>query len=53
VATLGIIPEHGTQMVMLENHRGVIIVVTVTLDKAKGDVRLVPSEAGVTVSLEC
>jgi hypothetical protein len=31
---------------------GVIIAVTLTLDKAKGNVRLVPSEAGVTVALE-
>jgi hypothetical protein len=47
-----IVPEHGTQTVIIENQHGVIIVVTVTLDNAKGHVRLVPSEAGVTVSLE-
>jgi hypothetical protein len=47
-----IVPEHGTQTVMIENQHGVIIAVTVTLDKAKGHVRLVPSEAGVAVSLE-
>jgi hypothetical protein len=38
--------------VIIENQHGVVIAVTVTVDRAKGNIRLVPSESGVTVAIE-
>jgi hypothetical protein len=44
-------PERPTNTLMLENDQGVLIVVTVTAGIEQTDVRLLPSEAGVTVKL--
>jgi hypothetical protein len=45
-------PERDTNTVIIENQHGVVVVVTVTVDRAKGNIRLVPSASGVTVALE-
>ena len=44
-------PERPTNTVMLENDRKVFIVVTVTAAIEQTDVRILPSESGVTVKL--
>jgi hypothetical protein len=44
-------PERPTNTLMLENERGVLIVVTVTVGIEQTEVRLLPSESGVTVEL--
>jgi hypothetical protein len=44
-------PERPTNTLMLENDRGVLIVVTVTAGIEQTDVRILPSESGVTVKL--
>jgi hypothetical protein len=45
-------PERDTNTVIIENQHGVVMAVTVTVDRAKGNVRLVPSESDVTVTIE-
>jgi hypothetical protein len=45
-------PERGTNTVIIKNEHDVHIVVTVYFEKESGNVRLTPSEAGVTVKLE-
>jgi hypothetical protein len=45
-------PERDTNTVIIENQHGGVVVATVTVDRAKGAVRLAPSESGVTVMLE-
>jgi len=50
--TIGAVdPQRPTNTLMLENDRGVLIVVTVTAAIEQTDVRLLPSESGVTVTL--
>jgi hypothetical protein len=50
--TLGAVdPQRPTNTLMLENDRGVLLVVTVTAAIEHTDVRLLPSESGVTVKL--
>jgi hypothetical protein len=50
--TIGAVdPERSTNTLMLENDQGVLIVVTVTAAIEQTDVRLMPSESGVTVKL--
>jgi hypothetical protein len=44
-------PERPTNTLMLENDHGVLIVVTVTAAIEQTDVRILPSESGVTVKL--
>ena len=44
-------PERPMNTLMLENDRGVLIAVTVTAGIAQTDVRILPSESGVTVKL--
>jgi hypothetical protein len=44
-------PERPTNTLMLENDQGVLIVVTVTAAIEQTDVRILPSESGVTVKL--
>jgi hypothetical protein len=44
-------PERPTNTLMLENDQGVLIAVTVTAAIERTDVRLLPSKAGVTVTL--
>lgn len=44
-------PERPTNTLMLENDQGVLIVVTVTAGIEQTEVRLLPSESGVTVKL--
>jgi hypothetical protein len=44
-------PERPTNTLMLENDRGVLIAVTVTAAIEQTDVRILPSESGVTVKL--
>jgi hypothetical protein len=51
--TLGeISPERGTNTLIIKNERGVHIVVTVHFERESGNVRLLPSESGVTLTLE-
>jgi hypothetical protein len=45
-------PERDTNTVMIQNQHGVIMVVTVTVDRARGNIRLVPSPTGVAVTFE-
>ncbi|MGH8066513.1 MAG: hypothetical protein ACRERE_15000 [Candidatus Entotheonellia bacterium] len=45
-------PERGTNTLIINNEHNVHVVVTVHFEKASGDVRLTPSESGVTVKLE-
>jgi hypothetical protein len=50
--TIGAVdPERSTNTLMLENDQGVLIVVTVTAAIEQTDVRILPSESGVTVKL--
>jgi hypothetical protein len=44
-------PERPTNTLMLQNDRGVLIAVTVTAAIEQTDVRILPSESGVTVKL--
>jgi hypothetical protein len=44
-------PERPTNTLMLENDRGVLLVVTVTAGIEHTEVRLLPSESGVTLEL--
>ena len=51
--TLGdLSPEWATNTLIIKNERKVHIVVTVHFERESGDVRLLPSESGVTVTLE-
>jgi hypothetical protein len=51
--TLGdLSPERGTNTLIIKNERNVHIVVTVQFERESGNVRLLPSESGVTVKLE-
>lgn len=45
-------PERSTNTLILENEHGVRVVVTVTVATERRDVRLLPSESGVTVRLK-
>jgi hypothetical protein len=45
-------PDRDTNTVIISNQHGVVVVVTVSVDRAKGNIRLVPSQSGVTVTLE-
>jgi hypothetical protein len=45
-------PERGTNTLIINNEHNVHVVVTVHFEKESGDVRLTPSESGVTVKLE-
>jgi hypothetical protein len=45
-------PERPTNTLILENDQGVSIVVTVTVAIEQTDVRILPSESGVTVKLQ-
>jgi hypothetical protein len=44
-------PQRPTNTLMLENDRGVLLVVTVTAAIEQTDVRILPSESGVSVEL--
>jgi hypothetical protein len=51
--TLGdISPERDTNTLIIKNEHDVHIVVTVQFERESGNVRLLPSESGVTVKLE-
>jgi hypothetical protein len=51
--TLGeLSPERGTNTLIIKNEQNVHIVVTVHFERESGDVRLTPSESGVTIRLE-
>jgi hypothetical protein len=51
--TLGdLIPERGISTLIIKNERNVHVVVTVHFERESGDVRLLPSESGVSVTLE-
>jgi hypothetical protein len=51
--TLGdLSPERGTNTLIIKNERNVHVVVTVQFERESGNVRLLPSESGVTVKLE-
>ena len=51
--TLGdLSPERGTNTLIIKNERNVHVVVTVHFERESGNVRLLPSESGVTVKLE-
>jgi hypothetical protein len=45
-------PERGTNTLIIKNEHNVHVVVTVQFERESGDVRLMPSESGVTVKLE-
>jgi hypothetical protein len=45
-------PERGTNTLIIKNERNVHVVVTVQFERESGNVRLLPSESGVTVKLE-
>jgi hypothetical protein len=45
-------PERGTNTLIIKNEHDVHVVVTVQFEKESGNVRLTPSESGVTVKLE-
>jgi hypothetical protein len=45
-------PERQTNTLMIENQHGVFVVVTVTFEGKHHEVRLTPSETGVTVQLD-
>lgn len=45
-------PERQTNTLMIENQHGVLVVVTVTFEGEDKEVRLTPSETGVTVQLD-
>jgi hypothetical protein len=38
-------PERHTNAMMIKNQHGVVAVVTLTVERAKGDIRLAPSES--------
>lgn len=44
--------ERSTNTLIIQNERGVRVVVTVTVALERSDVRLLPSESGVTVKLK-
>jgi hypothetical protein len=51
--TLGdLSPERSTNTLIIKNERNVHVVVTVHFERESGNVRLLPSELGVTVILE-
>ncbi len=51
--TLGdLSPDRGTNTLIIKNERNVHVVVTVHFERESGNVRLFPSESGVTVTLE-
>ena len=51
--TLGdLSPERGTNTLIIKNERNVHVVITVHFERESGNVRLLPSESGVTVKLE-
>ena len=53
-STVGVLSaERDMSTVIIEDQYGVVVVVTVTIDQAKRNVRLVPSASSVTVTLEC
>jgi hypothetical protein len=45
-------PERGINALIIKNEQNVHVVVTVHFERESGDVRLTPSESGVTVELE-
>jgi hypothetical protein len=45
-------PERGTNTLIIKNEHDVHVVVTVQFERESGNVRLTPSESGVTVTLE-
>jgi hypothetical protein len=45
-------PERATNTAIIKNEHGVHVVVTVHFERESGNVRLLPSESGVTVTLE-
>jgi hypothetical protein len=45
-------PERGINTLIIKNEQNVHVVVTVHSERESGDVRLTPSESGVTVELE-
>jgi hypothetical protein len=45
-------PERGTNTLIIKNEHNVHIVVTVYFERESGNVRLMPSESGVTINLE-
>jgi hypothetical protein len=45
-------PERGTNTLIIKNEHDVHVVVTVHFERESGNVRLTPSESGVTVKLE-
>jgi hypothetical protein len=47
-----LIPERGISTLIIKNERNVHVVVTVHFERESGDVRLLPSESGVSVTLE-
>ena len=51
--TLGeLSPERGTNTLIIKNEHDVHVVVTVQFERESGNVRLMPSESGVAVTLE-
>jgi len=51
--TLGeLSPERGTNTLIIKNEHDVHVVVTVQFERESGNVRLMPSESGATVTLE-
>ena len=51
--TLGdLSPERGINTVIIKNEQNVHVVVTVHFERESGNVRLMPSESGVTIKLE-
>jgi hypothetical protein len=45
-------PDRDTNTMIIANQHGVVVVLTVSVDRAKGDIRLIPSQSGVMVTLE-
>jgi hypothetical protein len=45
-------PERGTNTLIIKNEQNVHVVVTVHFERESGNVRLMPSDSGVTVTLE-
>jgi hypothetical protein len=45
-------PERGTNTLIIKNEHNVHIVVTVHFERESGNVRLTPSQSGVTIKLE-
>ena len=51
--TMGeLIPERSTNTLIIKNQHDVHVVITVQFEKERGEVRLTPSESGITVKLE-